>query len=174
MRKISIMLSVLMFLLVTSCQDTETLAKLEELKAQTELEEQNKKIAERFHYDLSLKRDWEAAQEFISEDIIVHSQGGSVVNGFENLKGFDEVWANMHNAEVNHYEIIAEGDYVFIRWDIAFDHTSDLMGIPASGNRVSGVYGMDLFIVKDGKITELWQNWDQMTFLQQMGAMPGK
>jgi predicted ester cyclase len=163
-----------MFLLTPSCQDKESLAKLEKLNAQSELEEQNKKIAERFHYDLSIDLNWEAAKEFISDDIIIHPQGGSDVEGMEGLKGFDEIWANMHNAKINHYEIIAEGDYVFIRWDMAFDHTSDLMGIPASGNHISGIYGMDLFLIKDGKITEMWQNFDQMGFLTQMGALPAQ
>jgi steroid delta-isomerase-like uncharacterized protein len=164
----------LMFILATSCQDKESLAKLEELKAQSELEEQNKKIAERFHFDLSIDRNWEAAEEFISEDVVIHMQGGGEAKGMEELKGFDEIWANMHNVKINHYEIVAEGDYVFIRWDMAFDHTSELMGVPASGNRVSGIFGMDLFLIKDGKITEMWQHYDQMGFLQQMGALPAQ
>lgn len=164
----------LTFIFATSCQDKESLAKLEKLVAQSELEEQNKQIAERFHFDLSIDRNWEAAGEFISDDIVIHMQGGAEAKGMEELKGFDEIYANMNNAEINHYEIVAEGDYVFIRWDIAFDHTSDLMGIPASGNRVSGIFGMDLFRIEDGKIAEMWQNYDQMGFLQQMGALPAE
>ena len=172
MRQYLFVFLTLMFILATSCQDKESLAKLEKLEAQSELEEQNKIIAERFHFDLSIDRNWEAAEEFISTDVVIHMQGGSEAKGLEELKGFDEIWANMNNAKINHYEIIAEGDYVFVRWDMAFDHTSDLMGIPASGNHISGIYGMDLFLIKDGKIMEMWQNFDQMGFLQQMGAIP--
>lgn len=164
----------LMFIFATSCQDKESLAKLEKFEAQSALEEQNKQIAERFHFDLSIDRNWEAAEEFISPDIVIHMQGGSEAKGMEELKGFDELWANMNNAKINHYEIVAEGDYVFIRWDLAFDHTTDLMGIPASGNHISGIYGMDLFRIKDGKITEMWQNYDEMGFLKQMGALPAE
>jgi predicted ester cyclase len=174
MKKNLFFLVTLIILFGTSCQDKESLAKLEKFQAQAELEEQNKKIAERFHYDLSIDRNWEAAEEFIAADVVIHMQGGSEVKGMEELKGFDVVWANMNNARINHYEIVAEGDYVFIRWDMAFDHTSELMGIPASGNHVSGVFGMDLFLIKDGKITDMWQNWDQMGFLQQMGALPAQ
>ena len=172
MRKLLFVFLSLVFIFATSCQDQESMAKLEELKAQSELEEQNKKIAERFHTDLTIDRNWDAAGEFISNDVIIHMQGGSEAKGMEELKGFDEMYSNMHNAKINHYEIVAEGDYVFIRWDVAFDHTSEIMGIPASGNRISGIFGMDLFLIKDGKITEMWQNWDQMGFLQQMGALP--
>jgi len=46
------------------------------------------------------------------------------------------------------------------------------MGIPATGSHISGIYGMDLFLIKDGKITDLWQNYDQLGFMQQLGAIP--
>jgi predicted SnoaL-like aldol condensation-catalyzing enzyme len=156
----------LMFIFVTSCQDKESLAKLEKFEAQSALEEQNKQIAERFHFDLSINRNWEAAEEFISDDIVIHMQGGSEAKGMEELKGFDEVWASMHNAEINHYEIIAEGDHVFVRWDVAYDDPS--------GNHVSGIFGMDLFLIKDGKITEMWQNYDEVGLLKQIGALPAE
>ena len=155
-----------------SCQDNTAVAELEKLTAQSELEEQNKKIAERFHNDLAIDRNWDAADEILSPDVIIHGQGGADVNGIEGVKGFDELYKNLNNGKINHYEIIAEGDYVFIRWDLSFDHTSELMGIPASGNHVSGIFGMDLFLIKEGRIAEMWQNWDQLGFMQQMGAIP--
>ena len=32
--------------------------------------------------------------------------------------------------------------------------------------------GMDLFLIKDGKMTEMWQNFDLVGFLQPIGAFP--
>ena len=78
----------------------------------------------------------------------------------------------MINVKINNHQIMAEGDYVLIRWDVSFDHTVDLMGIPASGNHISDVYGIDLFLLKDGLITDMWQSYDQYGLLQQMGAIP--
>ena len=43
---------------------------LEKFKAQAQLEEQNKIIAQRFHYDLALERNWDAAEEFLAPDIV--------------------------------------------------------------------------------------------------------
>jgi len=82
------------------------------------------------------------------------------------------MWKNMPNFKITNHEITAEGNYVLIRWDAAFDNTVDLMGIPATGNHISGIYGMDLFHIKDGKITDLWQNYDQLGCMQQLGAIP--
>ena len=174
MKKTVLVILTLALIIAYSCQDQTALVELEKFKAQSELEEQNKVIAQRFHYDLALERNWEAADEILSPDIIIHYPAGEDVKGIDQVKGFDEMYKNMPNLKINHYEVIAEGDYVFIRWDISFDNTVDLMGIPATGNHISGVYGMDLFIIKDGKITDFWQNYDELSWLKQMGVIPSQ
>jgi steroid delta-isomerase-like uncharacterized protein len=172
MKKIVLLILTLTLILGNSCQDKKTMAELEKFKAQSQLEEQNKILAQRWHYDLSVDRNWAVAEEILSPDIVIHSAVGDDVKGIEEIKKFDEMWKSMPNVKINHYEIIAEGDYVLIRWDVSFDNTVDLMGVPATGNHVSDIYGMDLFRIKDGKITDLWQNYDELSFLKQIGAMP--
>jgi predicted SnoaL-like aldol condensation-catalyzing enzyme len=34
------------------------------------------------------------------------------------------------------------------------------------------VTGIDIFRIAGGKLVELWQNWDQLGQLQQIGAIP--
>ena len=106
--------------------------------------------------------------------LFLHSATGDNTTGIEEVMQFDEMYKNMHNIKINHYEVVAEGDYVFVRWDVAFDNTSDLMGIPATGNHISGIYGMDLFKIKDGKISDFWQNYDELGFLKQLGVIPSE
>ena len=172
MKKIVLVFVTLTLLFGNSCQDKTAMAELEKLKTQSQLEEQNKALAERWHQDLSINRNWEVADEILAADFVIHNPGGEDTKGLEETKKLDETWKNMPNIKINNHEIIAEGNYVLIRWDVSFDHTLDLMGIPASGNHISGIYGMDLFLIKDGKITDLWQNYDQLGFMQQMGAIP--
>ncbi len=45
--------------------------------------------------------------------------------------------------------------YVMIRWDMAFDHTQDLMGIPATGKRITDLHGIDLLRIESGKIVRI-------------------
>ena len=174
MKKTVLVIVTLTLLIGNSCQDQTALAELEKLKAQTQLEEQNKALAERWHQDLTIERNWDVADEILASDFVLHYDAPGVedINGLEEVKTLDEMWKNMPNLKINNHEIIAEDNYVLIRWDASFDHTLDLMGIPASGNHISGVYGMDLFLIKDGKITDLWQSYDQLGFMQQMGAIP--
>ncbi len=174
MKKILFIILAVTILLGNSCQDKATLEELEKFKSQAQLEEQNKIVAQRFHDDLAVERNWDLAEEFLDPNFVIHSATGENITGIEEVKKFDEMYKNMHNIKINHYEIVAEGDYVFIRWDVAFDNTSDIMGIPATGNRISGIYGMDLFIIKDGKITDMWQNYDELGYLKQLGAIPSQ
>jgi predicted ester cyclase len=167
------MLTILLFLGV-SCNTCPEKEELDKMKAQEQVEEQNKELAERWHSDLGLNRKWEVADEILAADIVLHMPGMEELKGIDAVKSFDEMYAAFKNGEVNHYEIVAEGDYVFIRWDLSFDNTVDLMGIPATGKRISGVGGMDQFLIKDGKIQEFWQFYDEMGFMKQLGVIPSE
>ena len=51
-------------------------------------------------------------------------------------------------------------------------HRGTLHGVPATGKRV--VFGgTDIFRVADGRIAEGWSNYDRLSILQQIGAVPG-
>ena len=49
---------------------------------------------------------------------------------------------------------------------------SPLQGIPASGQTVR-VTGVNVARFVDGKIAESWFNFDMLSLLQQIGAIPG-
>lgn len=177
MKRITLTVLVLISLtmiLNTSCQNKETLAELQEIKAGQQKLEDNKALAERWHSDLGLDRKWEVADEILSPDILLHMPGGLEMKGIEAVKSFDAMYTAMKNAQLNHYEIVAEGDYVFIRWDVSFDNTVDMMGIPATGKRIKDVGGMDQFLIKDGKILEFWQFYDELGFMKQLEVIPSE
>jgi len=158
----------------SSCQDDDAAAQLEAYKAEMQKLEDNKALAERWHTDLGLDRNWEVADEILDPDIVLHMPDGSEFKGIDAVKGFDAMYAAMIKPELNHYEIVAEGDYVFIRWDMAFDNTVDFMGIPATGNRIAEVGGMDEFLIENGKIKEFWQFYDELGFMKKLEAIPSE
>jgi len=169
MRKHLVWMTAVILLAVPACQDQDTLDELQAFKDQAALEESNKAVAERWHHDLALARNWEVVEEFVAPDMIVYNPDGSImVQGIEAIRGFDEMYKSLENAEIQNHRVIAEGDWVMILWDMGFDHNQELFGMPGTGNRVSGVYGIDLFLIKDGKIKELWQYWDQAGMMNQM------
>ena len=66
---------------------------------------------------------------------------------------------------------IAEGDKVVTRWTATGTHTGELMGIPPTGKQ-STVTGISIGRYAGGKIVEVWDNWDALGMLQQLGVVP--
>lgn len=57
-----------------------------------------------------------------------------------------------------------------IRWTGSGTHTgANLFGIPATGKRLLAP-GISMLHVRDGHIAELWNNWDTLNIMQQVGA----
>ena len=67
---------------------------------------------------------------------------------------------------------VAEGDRVVVRWTGNGTHTgAPLMGVPAMGAPVTA-QGVYVFRIVDGKIAEVWDNWDNLNVVQQLGGLP--
>jgi len=66
---------------------------------------------------------------------------------------------------------LAEGDKVLWRFTSQATHTGPLMNIPPTGKRAT-VTGMVLFRVANGKIAEVWVNFDTLGMLQAIGVIP--
>jgi hypothetical protein len=45
------------------------------------------------------------------------------------------------------------------------------MGIPASGQTIK-VEGMNFYRLKDGRVTDIWTQFDGAAMMQQLGAIP--
>ena len=67
------------------------------------------------------------------------------------------------------HDIIAEGDRVAVHYTLHGTHKGELMGISASGQRVSSD-GMVFAQIRDGRVIERWGVQDMLTLLQQIGA----
>jgi steroid delta-isomerase-like uncharacterized protein len=69
------------------------------------------------------------------------------------------------------HDVIVEGDKVVTRKTFTGTHRGDWMGVPASGRAVS--FGaIDIVRIADGKVVEHWAEFDMLTLLQQIGALP--
>jgi predicted ester cyclase len=137
--------------------------------------EKNKDLAHRWHMDMFLKDNWGLADEILTSDFVMHLPGMGDVKGIQDAKNVaSALRAGGSNMKINHYETVADGDYVLVRWDFSYDHTGAMLGVPATNKRVSGVTGMDLFRFRNGKIAEFWQNADWLGAMQQMGAIPSQ
>lgn len=68
-------------------------------------------------------------------------------------------------------DMVAEGDEVACRLTFRGTHLGEMMGIPPTGKQVMYT-GIGIDKVVDGTIVETWLNFDALTMLQQVGAIP--
>ena len=73
--------------------------------------------------------------------------------------------------QVTIHEVIVEGDKVVTRKTFSGTHRAEWMGVPASG-RKNSFGGIDIVRIAGGKVVEHWGEFDMLTLLQQIGALP--
>jgi steroid delta-isomerase-like uncharacterized protein len=68
-------------------------------------------------------------------------------------------------------DIIASGDTVATRWVVTGSLQQEFAGIPANGQTIQ-VEGMNFYRLKDGRVTDIWTQFDGDALIQQLGAIP--
>jgi hypothetical protein len=68
--------------------------------------------------------------------------------------------------------MMAEDDRVMVHWVGQGQQMGEYMGIPATHRQVS-LSGIYVFRIEAGKIAEVWNLWDRLGELQQLGVLPG-
>lgn len=137
--------------------------------------EQNKATAARWFSDIITKGQLAVADEIFAADHIAHdphAAPGGWPNGPEGMKMVASVFGGgFSDWNITLEDQIAEGDKVATRWTASAYNTGALMGMPATGKAVK-VTGVNVTRFAGGKIAESWFNFDMLTLLQQVGAIP--
>jgi steroid delta-isomerase-like uncharacterized protein len=68
-------------------------------------------------------------------------------------------------------DMLAEGDKVACRIVSRMTHRGDFQGIRATGKAVT-LSGIDILRFQHGQLVERWGEFDNLGFLQQLGAIP--
>jgi steroid delta-isomerase-like uncharacterized protein len=64
------------------------------------------------------------------------------------------------------------GDKVVIRWTAVGTFENELMGLQPTHDRGQPVEGINIDRFEGGKIAESWTQWDTLTFMRDIGAVP--
>jgi len=137
--------------------------------------EQNKATARRWFFDIIKKGQLAVADEIFAANHIIHdphAPPSGWPNGPEGLKMVASVFGGgFSDWNITIEDQIAEGDKVASRWTASATQTGPLQGMPPTGKAVR-VTGVNVTRFAEGKIVESWFNFDMLTLLQQLGAIP--
>jgi predicted SnoaL-like aldol condensation-catalyzing enzyme len=129
----------------------------------TKSDQEYEVLARRFHMEIFQKGMLGVADEILTPGFILRNPvlPPEFTYGPEGVKKFASSVADSSVVyEIIHHDTISTGDKVLIRWTYIGTLKKDLLGIPPSDKPVT-ITGFDLFrITEDGKIGELWQQFN--------------
>jgi steroid delta-isomerase-like uncharacterized protein len=132
--------------------------------------EDNKQAARRFYVEVINARNVDVLGELLTPDGVDHTFGSQNAEQAKQFFGMVlQAFPDLH-AEV--HDVIAEGDLVAARVTYTGTHQGEFVGIPATGKQTT-TNGVDFFRMQDGRQAEHWGGPDMLSFLVQLGVMPG-
>jgi steroid delta-isomerase-like uncharacterized protein len=168
MKKLYLILPLALILcLMVGCQDREAMAELEAMKAQAEVEEQNRELAKELFAAIDAG-DFDKLKGFFADDFALK------------VPGFDEPWGTdmLFKVIKSHYtafpdwthvieDVVAEGDKVAVKLNQNGTHKAEYEGIPATGIEAT-LPAMHMFTVKNGKVVDLFAVEDYLGLYMQL------
>lgn len=132
--------------------------------------EQNEAVCHRWHLEVVQEGKTDLADQVLTPDVIIHGNGQE----FTGVDAAKQLATALKTAfpdiRITHHEAIASDDRVAIRWTSDGTQSGEYAGIPASGQRIH-FEGIDFFHLKDGKIAEIWIEYDNLGMAQQLGLL---
>lgn len=121
------------------------------------------------------KKREDAIDEMLAPDVVGH--GLQDPDGSDKIVG-PEAFKRLHRQFVSAYpdlhitveDTVVEGDKIAARCKFTATHGGDGIGIAPTNEPVE-FSGMLIVRVKDGRITEAWNQFDFMTMYTQLGAL---
>lgn len=138
------------------------------------MSEQNVAIVHRWFSEVWNNRREDLIPELLSVDSIAHGLKDIYGNtptgheGFRNLfYAFSSAFPDMH-LQVE--DTVSEGDLIVARCIVTGTHRGEGLGVPPTQNKVEFA-GLCMMRITDGKITEVWNQFDFMNMYQQLGVL---
>jgi steroid delta-isomerase-like uncharacterized protein len=154
---------------MVGCQDKEAMAELEAMKAQAEVEEQNKALVNRMWEEWN-KGDFEAFKELVAPEYAYYfpSRSTKPMSREETM----EFGKMLHNAfpdiTFSIEELFAVDDRVISRFIMIGTHEGEFQGIPATRNKIE-ISGIIITRFENGKYVEDKEEFDMLGLMQQLG-----
>lgn len=129
-------------------------------------------LIRRFFEEFVNKDDLSRYGDFFSEDVIIHGPASNQkIRGLKKVKQIDSSYVEAYPGKIFLIEeIFGCDDRVFVRWICRGKHREKYKGINPKNPDFS-IAGLSIYRMSEGKIIEVWQYWDRLGILEQIGEV---
>jgi len=133
-------------------------------------ESPNKETVRRLYEEVGNEGSLEVVDEIAWPDHIEHNPFPQQSQGAEGLKQRISMIRAAFNLRFTIEHLIAEGDKVAVMWSNQGTHVGEWFGFAPTGKRVE-THGVDIHLLRDGRLAEHWDVVDTVNFLASVGAL---
>lgn len=138
----------------------------------SEAEDRNKRTVRRLYEEVLNEGRLELLDEITWPDHVEHNPFPQQAQGLEGLKQRASIVRAAFNPRFTIEHLIAEGDKVAVMWSNDGTHVGEWFGFPPTGKSVTA-HGVDIHLLRDGRLAEHWDVVDITDFLAKVGVLPG-
>ncbi len=133
-------------------------------------EENNKVLAARAFEEVLSKGNFDRAVEFYDPHFVNHGlhRDRNLTEDMDAAKGWRLAFPD---GRMEVQQVISEKDLVSILWVARGTNTGSGGGLPATG-KAAELRGITVWRIVDGRITEEWSAFDQLSLMRQLGLLP--
>ena len=129
----------------------------------------NKEVVRQFT-DAINNLDFERLDELVMSDVVRHTQAGVEFQSLQEFKDYLREGAEAFpDAQQGIITLVAEGDYVAAYMNWTATQEGPYGEFPASGKTVTDLRWFALVRLEEGKVAEIWAEWDNLNMLTQLG-----
>jgi steroid delta-isomerase-like uncharacterized protein len=134
--------------------------------------DENKALAQRFYNEVINSHNVASIKSFVTTDFIDHNPSpGHTGKGLDDLVAqFNELFTALPDCHVTLDLMVAEEDTVVAYLTMTGTNKGPFGNMPASNKPVK-INGIDIVRIKDGKATERWGVFDDLSMMTQMGMV---
>lgn len=135
--------------------------------------QQNKDLVCRYVESVLNQRNLGMADALVAPDAVMYHAGApGPIRGLDAIKSFISAFrTSFPDLRSPVEDVVAEGDRVMVRFTWSGTQRGEFQGIAPTGKSFTTT-GSGLYRIQDGKIAEVWAEFDTLALLTQLGAMP--
>jgi steroid delta-isomerase-like uncharacterized protein len=130
-------------------------------------------LIQRFYDEMLGNGNLDKLDELVTDDVVDHEQGmPGQPEGKEGVAFFvNTMRGAFSDIKATVGQSVENGDLASAQVTVTGKHTGEFMGVPATDKSFE-IEAIDIIRIEDGKCAEHWGVTDNMSLMQQIGAVP--